>query len=179
MPVNVPVFAFERPMSPTIRVLVRASGVGGLTSGVWHVLTLMNLSLPSSLWVLLLIGMFCVWLAALIAAGPLNERIMRAPRKLWAILLECAPRWMRALVVTAWVYATINWVLATGSLGRINSRDEDFQRVASAVLVAFYATAAATLYSAGAGRHAARCPQGHLIRDKRQICPVCGTPPDI
>jgi hypothetical protein len=165
-------------MSRSIRLLVRVSGIGCLLSAASHIATLTDRSISNDVWGTLILAGFFVWGAALVAASPLNERIIQDPRRMWKILLECAPRWMRAFVICVWTYAAVNWVLATGTVGPISSGDPHFARVGSGVMLGFYATAMAILYSAGAGARAPRCPEGHVIRDERQICPICGNPPE-
>ena len=172
-------FAFSRPMSESFRLLVRVAGGGCLVIGAAHIATLVNLSVPASVWSLIVILLFAIWFAAMIGVGRFNARILQAPRRLWSIVLECAPIWMRAFVIVTWAYALVNWIVATGTLAPISSADQHFARVGSGVGLAFCATAMAILYSAGADVLAPRCPEGHLLRDASQICPVCGASPRV
>jgi hypothetical protein len=178
-PLGAMLFAFSRLMSESFRLLVRVAGAGCLLIGAAHISTFLNLSLPPVVGPLLGMLLFAIWFAAMIAVGRFNRRVIQAPRRLWSIVLECAPTWMRAFVIVTWVYAVVNWIAATGTLSTISSGDEHFARVASGVGLAFCATAMAILYSAGADVLAPRCPEGHLIRDAHQICPVCGTSPKV
>jgi hypothetical protein len=172
-------FAFSRPMSESFRLFVRIAGAGCLLIGAAHISTVASLSLPAGVWSLIGILLFAIWFAAMIAVGRFNARVVQAPRRVWSIVLECAPTWMRAFVIVTWVYAMVNWIVATGTLATISTGDQHFARVGSGVGLAFCATAMAILYSAGADVLAPRCPEGHLIRDSNQICPICGASPRI
>jgi len=74
------------------------------------------------------------------------------------------------------IYAAINWVLATGGLGRVTSNDEAFPRVGSGITAVFYAIAMAVLYSSGARENAFRCSEGHWIYPGQEKCAMCGQP---
>jgi len=158
--------------------LVWASGAGLAAAVVWHVLTLVGVEVSRSLWIPLFTAMFPLWLAAIVSAGPVNDRIVADPHRAWKIVLEGAPTWMRLAPLYLSIYGMVNGVLATGELSRMTDRNPNFPRVGSAVIMVFYGTGMAMLYAAGKREHAVRCSEGHFIYPGQDVCPVCGQLPD-
>ena len=163
-------------MNSYYRTLVCLSGLGFLASFAWNVLTLIGIEVPKSLWMPLVVGIFFVWVPAVVSALPLNDRIADDPWHAWKILLEGTPTWMYVAVFYIGIYSLVNWVLATGGLGRVDSNSPAFPRAGSGITMLFYATAMAILYSSGARANATQCPEGHFIYPGQRFCSVCGPP---
>jgi hypothetical protein len=127
----------------------------------------------------LFVGVFVVWLPAVITILPLNERIAENRRDTWKIIMEGAPTWMVLLCLYVGIYAFINFFLTTGMItGSVSSTDEHFQRVGSAIAMVFYSAASAIFVAAGARENAVRCPEGHLVFPGQDRCSICGQVPE-
>jgi hypothetical protein len=120
---------FRKPMAGSFRFMVRSAGVGCLLVAAGHISTLLNRPFTEELWQVVIFGLFIIWACAMIAVGRFNRRILQEPRRVWSIVLESAPTWMKAFVVITWLYAVVNWVAVTGQLASITSSDEHFARV--------------------------------------------------
>jgi hypothetical protein len=165
-------------LSTPKQILVFISVLGFVASTIWHVLTLFGRELPNSLSMLLFLGIFVVWLPAVITPLPLNDRIAENRRNTWKVVMEGAPTWMALVCLYVGIYASINFFLATGNItGSVSSTDEHFQRVGSAIAMVFYSTASAIFVAARARDDAVRCPEGHFVFSGQDRCSICGQVP--
>lgn len=166
-------------LSTPKQILVVISGLGFISSTVWHALTLFGRELPNGLSMTLFVGVFVVWLPAVITILPLNDRIAANRRDSWKIMMEGAPTWMALLCFYVGIYASINFFLTTGKItGSVSSTDEHFQRVGSAIAMVFYSTASAIFVASGARDNAVRCPEGHFVFSGQDRCSICGQVPE-
>jgi len=164
-------------MSWYYRVLVIAAAAGFIGTATWHVLTLLGVEVPRDVWMPLSVGVFIVWFPAVVATLSVKDRIAADRRNMWKIALEGAPTWLCLAALYIAIYATINFILATGGFGSVTDKDPAFPRAGSGIDMIFYVTAMALLYAAGVREHAVRCPEGHLIYPGQDFCAVCGQLP--
>jgi len=165
-------------MSAFYRVLAWASGIGFVAAAAWHVLVLLGSDVPKPQWMPLFLGIFVVWVPAVLSIMPLRDRIASDRWHMWSIVLEGAPTWMFLGVIYIGIYGVVNFLLATGGLGRITDRDPAFPRAGSGSAMVFYFTAMAILQGAKAREGATRCPEGHLIAVGQSLCTECGRKAD-
>ena len=152
------------------------SGLGLIAAITWHVLALLGRDLPHGVWLALFLGIFAVWLPAVLAILPLRGKLQEVGGiQTFRIIFAGAPLWMAALALLALAYAVVNFLLATGApIGSVSDRDPSFQRVASGHAIAFYAAAMTILYAASIRADPPRCYNGHRLMPGQEKCAVCG-----
>ena len=166
-----------------------------LKMALWPIIALSAVGLMLSLWVhfgavlgrrvapaaffwILHIGIFVVWLPAVLVArnrvGTLNSR------DFWKVVLKGSPDWMRYMVYGFFGYAIINFALfmlkaPTGDGGA--NPPAVVWRGFSGHWMAFYSAALAILYSAATSNSTVeRCLNGHTIPPNTIFCARCGQP---
>lgn len=122
--------------------------------------------------------LFVVWVPTVL----LGSRLSRdAPRKdFWKAVLRGCPAWMRRLAFGFFAYAVVNFLLfARAAPPQVPGAPTPpvVIRAFSGHWMAFYADAAAVLYSAQAVSRwdpACRCPNGHPVPPAAKECAACG-----
>jgi hypothetical protein len=115
---------------------------------------------PAAWW--LNVGIFVVWLPALIVSTPAGRGTVALPG---------CPGWMRRLTYGFFGYGVVSTLLF-----RAFTPPESFQGWTGHGL-AFYSVAAAILYSAivlSRSDPARRCPNGHPVSASASVCEACG-----
>jgi len=122
-------------------------------------------------------GLFIVWLPTVLIMSRLTGDFKQ--KDLWRAALRGCPGWMRKAQWVIFGYAWIGFfalpVLYGGGMGLPANN----ARSMSAVLLAFYATAAAGLYSAirvDTFDVSRRCLNGHRVGSLAKYCEECGAP---
>jgi hypothetical protein len=119
------------------------------------------------------LGIFVVWIPAVLAQYPLVRGHDR--RNLWRALLRGAPSWTRTAVMVLFGYAFVNFGIGLLFTAAKPVGGPAPLRLFSGHWMLFYGAATAILYSA---RHAsdvdARCPAGHSVPAAARFCPTCG-----
>ena len=168
-------------IGPVLLPLIYLSALGLVLSFLVHVSSLLGLAsaLGESAW-LLHIGIFVVWLPALLAIQSLTREFKR--KELWRAALRGCPRWMRWMTYGFFGYAFVNFALFIVMVpGRGGSSETPLVvfRGFSGHWMAFYSAALAIFYSA---RHAAeydrgrQCVAGHPVGPLANYCEECGRP---
>lgn len=145
-----------------------------------HLAALTGTPIPGGSAVMMLhVGIFVVWLPAVIVANKASNGARRAD--FWKVVLSGAPEWQRKGLYALFAYAILNFVLffartvgekpppGTVSLGVV--------RGFSGHWMVFYAAAFVILHSARrtpALMSARLCPSGHAMAFGDRFCPVCG-----
>jgi hypothetical protein len=115
----------------------------GLLLSLWvHLGVLEGRSPPSMVWSLH-IGIFVVWIPAIIVAQRLVGNVNRVD--FWKVVLRGSPVWLRYMVYGFLAYAAISGFLFFGSA---RGSSVDPLRMFSTVWMVFYSSALAILYSA-------------------------------
>lgn len=160
------------------------SGIGLLLSLIIHLSALLGMQpyFPSIV-MSLHIGVFIVWLPAVLAVYPLSKEYKR--KDLWKAALRGCPGWMKKTTYGFFGYAIINFVLFiavtkgadSGQLG--DSIPASVVRGFSGHWMAFYSGALAILYSfrnSDASDQARRCINDHPLPVTAKFCEECGSP---
>ena len=157
-------------------ILLAAAGL--VLSLLVHVSALVGLPnvLGSAAWGLH-VGIFVVWLPAVIVAGLLTRDARRMDMR--KVALRACPRWMRYMTYGFFIYAILNF--AVFFLGSFASGGEvaesDVFRGFSGHWMAFYSAALALLYSFWrADTSIRRCINGHKVSATANYCEICGQP---
>ena len=158
------------------RALAVVSGGGLIAAITWHLVVLIGRELPRSVWLVLFVGVFVVWVPAVIALVPLRSKIQElGGLKGTMAMFAGAPLWMSYGALLALGYAVINFILGAGMVGGSVSDDHPaFQRVASGHSIAFYAAAMAILHAAAGRADPPRCLNGHRLAAGESRCRECG-----
>lgn len=111
------------------------------------------------------LGVFVVWLPALLASGQMVRGARREDA--WRVALRGCPRWMRWMTTAFFVYAFVNFMLNFGVMAPAGKQPEGGDmppavfRMFSGHWMAFYSAALAMLYSSWiiALRHEVKSPK--------------------
>jgi len=150
----------------------------GLVVSLWvHIGALMRVRVaPEAFFWLLHIGIFVVWIPAVLTARRLVGDTNR--KDFWKVVLKGSPMWMRYMVYGFFGYAVVNFLFFFLSTPATKTHNVDTPvkvwRGFSGHWMAFYSAAFAILYTAGAGNSAMRCPNGHQMTENASYCPSCG-----
>ena len=126
------------------------------------------------------IGIFVVWIPAIIAANHLVKDFRR--KDFWKAALRGCPTWMRWLTYGFFGYAFINFIVfilsapPNGVSAGAGTPAVVF-RGFSGHWMAFYSAAGAILYSSfvvGRRDPSRRCPNNHPVSPSALYCEVCG-----
>ena len=98
-------------LRPFIWVFVWLSAIGLLVSLWVHIGALMGRGVPSAFWVLH-VGIFVVWLPAVLAAQRLVGNTNR--KDFWKVVLKGAPDWLRYLMYVLFAYEFVNFMISMG-----------------------------------------------------------------
>lgn len=179
-----PSTAFGRGLMATVLYAFAVlAGAGLIASAVVHALSLAGtvfpITLPDSVFALH-VGIFIVGFPTILVSNKITER---SPRKdFWKVALRGAPKWVRIAVVAFLVYAVASMLLSIifPSLTAVDLLPANGAGPLSAFWMAFYAAAAATLYSAANILRldlVRRCTQGHpVVSPTAAFCEQCGSP---
>jgi len=174
-----PASSISQWSSTSLWVFVFLSAVG-LGVSLWvHIGTLEGRRVaPEALFWILHIGIFVVWIPAVLVA---KQRVGNMRRKdFWKAVLHGAPGWMRYMVYGFLAYAIINFMLFFPQAPNGDSGANPpaiVWRGFSGHWMAFYSAALAILYSAIIDRkNAQRCVNGHLVPPNANFCDRCGQP---
>jgi hypothetical protein len=152
------------------------AGAGWVLALIWHVTALRGAPMFGNSGGLVFLGMFVVWLPAVIELFPLRN-VMRGFSG-WRWALYGAPIWMQALAGLSFVYGMVNFLLATGHpTGSVTDADPSFAQVGSGHAMVFYSVAAVILYAGyerAQGGVEWRCSAGHRQDEPVLTCPRCG-----
>ncbi|MCL2504318.1 MAG: hypothetical protein FWE94_07000 [Coriobacteriia bacterium] len=172
-------------MAAVLYAFAVLAGAGLIASAVVHVLSLVGaafpflITLPDSVFALHF-GIFIVWLPTVLASSKITER---SPEKdFWKTALRGAPKWVRiaAIVFSAYALASMPLGIIFLSFAASDLAPTNEVGVFSAFWMAFYAAAAATLYSAANILRfdlVRRCTQGHpVVSLAAAFCEQCGSP---
>jgi hypothetical protein len=134
---------------------------------------------PEAFFWILHMGIFVVWLPAVIVAkrqvGNLNRK------DFWKVVLKGSPDWMRYLFYGFFGYAVVNFMyfMFQAPTGRTEGAETPAMvwRGFSGHWMVFYLSAFAILYSAARQNAGSRrCLNGHLVPASANFCSRCGQP---
>jgi hypothetical protein len=157
------------------------SAVGLGLSVISHICGLLGVVGPLGDWTWLLhIGIFVVWLPAVLAAQRLSKNV---PQKdIWKAALRGCPAWMRYATYGLFGYAIVNFLVffltADKSQGS-GPMPPGVVRGFSGHWMIFYGAAFSILYSyvqVGGRDEVRRCVSGHEVRPLAKFCEQCGQP---
>jgi len=164
-------------LRPFIWLFVALSAIGLVVSLWVHLGAVMGRSVSPLFWILH-VGIFVVWLPAVLVAQRLVGNVNR--KDFWKVILKGSPDWMRYMVYTFFTYALVNFLLFMGkapSGGSGMNPPASVWRGFSGHWMAFYSAALAVLYSAAhMADTAPRCANGHLASPNAVYCARCGQP---
>jgi hypothetical protein len=162
---------------PFIWIFVVLAGIGFAISFWVHVGALFGVQvLPESLFFLMHLGVFLVFLPAVFVA---RYRIIDANRKnYWKVLLKDSPKWMLYTLYALGAYDFVTFfifMLTNGTARHTGGLQLSEWRLFSVNWMAFYLAAFAILYSAASSSlYARRCLNGHLMPPDANFCTRCG-----
>lgn len=166
-------------MKPLLPPLIALSAAGLLASVVVHLCALAGVANPFGPYAWALhIGIFVVWLPAVLVMNRLTANVAFKQNDLWKVALAGCPPWMRRMVYGFFIYAFVNFALFFALSTRLpkNRVPQAMQlRGFSGHWMAFYAAAWALLYAAG-HRVTAKCASGHDASPAAKFCERCGAP---
>ncbi|MBN1212429.1 MAG: hypothetical protein JXA92_07610 [candidate division Zixibacteria bacterium] len=158
------------------------AAVGLVLSTVVHISALLNVANPlgERTW-LLHIGIFIVWLPAVLGASTLVRDFKR--KNFWKATLRGCPKWMKILVYLFFGYAILNFIIffildvTDGNVVSDDSTPAGVFRGFSGHWMFFYVTAMALLYSAikvKSREKTRKCVNGHAVSPLAKYCEICG-----
>jgi hypothetical protein len=156
------------------------AGIGLILSIIVHLLALLGMPNPFGQAAMLLhIGIFVVWLPAVIVGNKLVKDFKR--KDFWEAALRACPKWMKYMTSFFFGYAILNFIifiiLGDGNGGSSENPSPNTLRGFSGHWMAFYSVALAMLYS---GIHieehdnTRRCPNRHPVSPSAKFCEECG-----
>jgi hypothetical protein len=182
-PAPVSDFPSESPvpdwLRPFLWLFIFLSAIG-LCLSLWiHLGAVMGRRVaPQAFLWMLQVGIFVVWLPAILVAQKLVGNVNR--KDLWKLILKDLPDWMRYMVYGILGYdVVISLLFLRRILGGGNGANPptEIWRESSGHWMAFYSAALAILYSAARiGDTSLRCANGHLASPNTAYCPKCGQP---
>lgn len=186
----------NRPPAPASESFQSANSVPNwIRPFLWFFVCLSAIGLVVSLWVhlgavmgrrvapeaffwMLHVGIFIVWLPAILVAQRLVGNLSR--KDLWKVLLKDSPDWMRYMVYGFFAYAMVNFLAfmtKAPSGGSGANPPAVVWRGFSGHWMAFYSAALAILYSAARTVDTSpRCTNGHVASPNATYCTRCGQP---
>jgi len=163
---------------PFLWVFVLLSGIGLVVSLWVHLGAVMGRRVaPEAFFWMLHVGIFVVWLPAVLVAQRLVGNVNR--KDLWKVVLKDSPDWMRYAVYGFGGYAIVNFLffMSRAPSGGSGNPPAVVWRGFSGHWMAFYSAALAILYSAAHNADTSpRCASGHLVSPNAAYCPQCGQP---
>lgn len=165
-------------MSLLLQPVMWLAIAGFVASLLVHALALMGQPSPfgAATWMLHL-GIFVVWLPAVLVAQRLSKNAKQA--ELWKAVLRGCPTWVKRGAYVVFAYALINFFLFMVQVSAYprNGVPSALEfRGFSGHWMVFYYLAAATLYSYSklANLGPRRCPHGHEVSPFARYCDACG-----
>jgi hypothetical protein len=163
---------------PFLWFLICFSAVGLFVSLWVHLGAVMGKRVaPEACFFMLHIGIFVVWIPAILVAQRLVGNVNR--RDLWKVVLKDSPDWMRYMVYGFGGYAILNFLLfmTKAPSGGNGNPPAIVWRGFSGHWMAFYSAALAILYAAARTENTSpRCANGHVASSNAAYCPQCGQP---
>ena len=168
-------------MKPVLNLFASLAAIGLVVSLVSHVYALFGLPGPLGdfSWVLH-IGIFVVWIPAVIASQSLSRNV--PSKDFWKAALRGCPPWMKYLTYFFFGYAIFNFAIffiTAPSHPPSGPMPPAVVRGFSGHWMAFYCAALSILYSKTRtqGQHRpTHCPNGHSISPLAKFCQACGSP---
>ena len=153
----------------------------GLALSMWvHFGALMGRQVaPSEYFWMLHVGIFVVWLPAVLVA---QKRTGYTSNKMpWKLAFEGSPKWMSYMVNVFFVYALVNFAIFMFHVPTDKQHGPEAPpevwRGFSGHWMLFYSAALAMLYSAAKiDSSGARCVNGHPLPSSAAVCALCGQP---
>jgi hypothetical protein len=151
----------------------------GLVLSLWvHLGAVMGRRVaPAAFFVILHVGIFVVWIPAVLVAQRLVGNVNR--KDLWKVVLKDSPAWMRYMVYGFSGYAVVNFLLfmTKAPSGGSGNPPAVVWRGFSGHWMGFYSTALAILYSAARAEDTSlRCTNGHVASSNAPYCSRFGQP---
>ena len=157
------------------------AAIGLTLSLIVHIFAWLGMPFGGFAWALH-VGIFVVWLPAVLASTRLNKDI--TPRTAVKEGLRHCPKWMKRMAYLVFYYGWLNGVICMALFvrgGKGKNPDDSTSaielRMFSGLWMAFYAMALGFLSSAAhaiKGDGGRRCPNGHQVPEPAVICEQCG-----
>jgi hypothetical protein len=162
--------------------LLAYAACGLLLSLAVHLLSFADLQPGGkTLFVLLHIGIFPLWLVVVIIAMKMTRGVQR--KDYWKAVLSGCPIWMKCMTYGFLIYALANFLIfmfiAPTGTRNAGSPPGSVWRGFSGHWMAFYSAGLAivwTAYSRGLSNLEQECANGHVIGFSDRFCPTCGVP---
>jgi len=163
---------------PFLWLFVLLSAIGLVVSLWIHLGAVMGRRVaPEAFFWVLGVGIFIVWLPAVLVAQRLVGSTNR--KDFWKVILKGSPDWMRYMVYGFLGYAMLNFLLfmTKAPSGGSGNPPAAVWRGASGHWMAFYSAALAILYAAAQTEdRSLRCAKGHVASPNATCCTRCGQP---
>jgi len=160
---------------------VYLSALGLVLSIIVHVAALLGLNVSSAA-IMLHLGIFVVWLPAVITSNT-SLKNQYGRKDVWKYILRGSPKWMRYMTFGFFYYAFINFAIFVFMPHTVAPDAGDMppfvMRGFSGHWMAFYSAAFSILYSAIQIKKKnliRRCPNGHEVSLQAEYCEECGQP---
>ena len=164
-------------MNSILSPLMYLATLGLILSAIVHVSYLLGIQPPFGAfsWILP-VGMFAVFLPAILVSNKLSENFKR--KDFWKASLRGCPNWMKNLIWFFFGYAMLNFaVFVLFTNGHSPAQAGDL-RMPSGYWMAFYSVAMAIMYSAIHVKDCdkiRRCQNGHVASPSATFCKKCGS----
>ena len=142
-----------------------------------HIAAFAGVTAPSIILKVVMAGLFVVWVPAIFASNHLSKEFKQD--HLWRATLRGCPKWMQTALWVVWGYGFLGTLLLPLLFGRNVDSYVTSAVGMSGAMMAFYATAVCTLYSATRAEEFdrnRRCPNGHHVSPVARFCEDCGSP---
>jgi hypothetical protein len=162
--------------------LLAYAACGLLLSLAVHLLSFAGLQpAEKTLFILLHIGIFPLWLPVMFIAMRMTRGVQR--KDYWKAVLSGCPTWMKYMTYGFFIYAIANFLIfmfvAPAGTRDAASPPGSVWRGFSGHWMAFYSAGLAIVwaaYSRGLSNLERKCANGHVIGFSDRFCPTCGVP---
>jgi len=158
-------------------VVMIVAAVGFIVSAVVHVAALCGIALFAEMPWFLHIGIFVVWLPAMLSYNALVDGIGMNNKESWRIAMRGCPQWMRYAYTGLFAYAIVNFLLFMLQSPGKHPAPALVTRGFSGHWLVFYFAAFAICYSyIRVQQHDQRphCKNGHPASPSAKFCQECG-----